>query len=159
MLKKIILASACVFGILKLQAQETVSVSGGGASGNGGTSNYSVGQVVYATNVGNNGSVSEGVQQPYEISVITSIKELKNINLSVSTYPNPVLDVLTLRIEGISTENYRYELFDSKGILLETKVISDSKTSIDMINYVPSTYFLKVIDNKQELKVFKVVKN
>jgi len=69
-------------GLTGLQAQESVNATGGNASGSGGSASYSVGQVAYQTHTGTNGSVSEGVQQPFEISVVTAIEEAKGINLS-----------------------------------------------------------------------------
>ncbi|MEJ5266144.1 MAG: hypothetical protein WHT29_12590, partial [Bacteroidales bacterium] len=87
-------------GLTGLQAQESVNATGGNAFGSGGSVSYSVGQVVYTTNSGTNGSVAQGVQQPYEISVVTGLEEAKGINLSVSAYPNPTTDYLTLRIDA-----------------------------------------------------------
>ena len=49
------------------QAQESANSSGGDATGSGGTIAYSIGQVVYTTNTGSNGSVAKGVQHAYEI--------------------------------------------------------------------------------------------
>jgi hypothetical protein len=43
--------------------------AGGEATGSGGSVSYSVGQVVYTTNTGINGSVAQGVQQPYEFQM------------------------------------------------------------------------------------------
>lgn len=54
-------------GLTGLQAQESVNATGGNASGSGGSASYSVGQVVYTTNTGTNGTVAQGVQQPFEI--------------------------------------------------------------------------------------------
>ena len=68
-------------GLTGLQAQTSVNATGGDASGSGGSVSYSVGQVVYTTNTGTSGSVAQGVQQPYEISVVTAIEEAKGINL------------------------------------------------------------------------------
>ena len=84
------------FFLSTVSAQESVNATGGDASGSGGSASYSVGQVVYTTNVGTNGSVSQGVQQPYEISVVTAIEEAKGINLTVTAYPNPTTDYLSL---------------------------------------------------------------
>ena len=56
------------------QAQESVNAYGGDAKGSGGTVAYSVGQIVYTTHTGATGSVAQGVQQAYEISVVTGIK-------------------------------------------------------------------------------------
>jgi len=68
--KRLKLCALLLFGLglTGLQAQESVNAAGGNASGSGGTVSYTVGQVVYTTKTGTNGSVAEGVQQAYEIS-------------------------------------------------------------------------------------------
>ena len=58
----------CVFGYgIATQAQEAVSAAGGNASGSGGTASYTIGQVAYTTNSSASGTITQGVQQPYEI--------------------------------------------------------------------------------------------
>ncbi len=52
-----------------LQGQSTIPTTGSTASGSGGTATYTVGQITYKTFSGTNGTVAQGVQQPYEISV------------------------------------------------------------------------------------------
>lgn len=56
--KKIKLCAVLLLGLglTRLQAQEAIPASGGNATGNGGSASYSVGQVVYTTNTGTNGS-------------------------------------------------------------------------------------------------------
>jgi hypothetical protein len=143
-----------------LHAQEVIPASGGNASGSGGSVSYSVGQLVYTTNTGSNGySVAEGVQQPYEISVITGLEEAKGINLTCTAYPNPATDLLTLKVENYDYENLSYQLYDMNGNLFESKKLIDKKTSITMAKLVPGTYFLKVISNQKEAKTFKIIKN
>ena len=103
MLKKRLQLSAILLfgiGLTGLQAQTSGNATGGNASGSGGSVSYSVGQVVYTTNIGTNGSVAQGVQQPYEISVVTAIEQTKTINLLVTAYPNPATDYLTLNISN-----------------------------------------------------------
>jgi hypothetical protein len=149
-------------GLTGLYAQESVNATGGNASGSGGTVNYSVGQVVYTTSTGTNGSVAEGVQQPYEISVVTGLEEAKSINLSVSAYPNPTIDYLTLSIDVSTTfsiQSMSYKLYDIKGKLLKNEKITDNQTGIVMSNLVPAIYFVKVIQGNNELKTFKIIKN
>lgn len=148
-----------VFGLTGLQAQESVNATGGIATGSGGSSSYSVGQIVYTTSTGSNGSVAQGVQQPFEISVITVIEETKEINLSTSAYPNPTTDLLSLSVDNLEVSNLSYQLYDIDGKLLQSKKITDSQTNIVMSNLVPATYFLKVIQNKKEVKTFKIIKN
>jgi len=146
-------------GLTGLQAQESVNATGGDALGSGGSASYSVGQVVYTTNTGTNGSVAQGVQQPYEISVVTAIEQAKCINLSVSVYPNPTTDYLTLSIGEFDISNLSYQLYDISGKLLQNEKNIGNQTSISMSNLVPATYFVKVIQGNKEVKVFKITKN
>ena len=146
-------------GLTGLQAQTSVNATGGNASGGGGSASYSVGQVVYTTNTGTNGSVAQGVQQPYEISVVTGIEEAQGINLLVSAYPNPTADYLTLSIDEFDISNLSYQLYDMNGKLLQNEKITGNQTSIVMSNLLPATYFVKVIQGNKEVKTFKIIKN
>ena len=141
------------------QAQESTNASGGDATGSGGTVAYSVGQVVYTNNTGTNGSVAQGVQQAFEISVVTGLEEAKGINFLVMAYPNPTTDYLTLRIDEFEISNLSYQLYDINGKLLQNEKITSDQTSIVMSNLVPSSYFVKVIQGNKEVKTFKIIKN
>lgn len=124
---------------------------------------YSVGEVVYTTNVGSNGSEAQGVQQPFEISVVNGLEEAEAIHLTFTAYPNPTKDFLTLKVENYDKENLSYNLYDINGKLLANKILSGNETIISMENFVSATYFLKVLQSKQgsiqEIKTFKIVKN
>ena len=146
-------------GLTGLQAQTSVNATGTNASGSGGTVSYSVGQVVYTTNTGASGSVAQCVQQPFEISVVTGIEEAKGINLSVSAYPNPTTDYLTLSISEFEISNLTYQLYDISGKLLQSEKITGNQTNIVMSNLVPANYFVKVIAGNQLIKEFKIIKN
>lgn len=146
-------------GLTGLQAQESVNATGSNASGSGGSVSYSVGQVVYTNNTGTNGSVAQGVQQAFEISVVTGLEQAKGINLSVSAYPNPTTDYLTLSIGEIDISNLSYQLYDMNGKLLQNAKITGNQTSIVMSNLVPANYFVKVIQGNKEVKTFKIIKN
>ena len=146
-------------GLTGLQAQESVNATGGDALGSGGSASYSVGQVVYTTNTGTNGSVAQGVQQAFEISVVTGIEEAKGINLSVSAYPNPTTDYLTLEVKDVELLNLHFQMYDMNGKLLQNEKITGNQTSIVMSNLVPATYFVKVIQGNKEVKTFKIIKN
>ena len=154
-----------VFSFSYLMAQESLNATGGNASGGGGSVSYSIGQVFYTINTGTDGSVAQGVQQPFEISVVTGLEEAIGINLSVTTYPNPTTDCLTLRIDEFEISNLSYQLYNVQGKLLQSEIISGSQTSIVMSNLVPAIYFVKVIvktqdiASQQEVKTFKIIKN
>ena len=146
-------------GLTGLQAQESVNATGGDALGSGGSASYSVGQVVYTTNIGTNGSVAQGVQQAFEISVVTGIEEAKGINLSVSAYPNPTTDYLTLEVKDVELLNLHFQMYDMNGKLLQNEKITGNQTSIVMSNLLPATYLVKVIQGNKEVKTFKIIKN
>lgn len=152
------LGGLLLFFVNALTAQDAIPTSGGNASGIGGTVSYTVGQVVYATNTGSNGSVAQGVQQPYEISVVSGIG-VNTINLSCSTFPNPTTDKLTLRVENSERINLTYELLDINGKLIESNKVEGSETYISMGHLAPSLYFLKISDGVKEVKTFKIIKN
>lgn len=148
-------------GLAGLQAQEAVPASGGNASGSGGTVGYSVGQVVYGSSTGTNGSVVQGVQQAYIISVTTGIDD-KSIDLSYKVYPNPATDYLTLKLANFQTSSYSYQLFDVSGKMLESKAIVAEETSISMQALKGGNYLLKIVETQpgaaKELKSFKIIK-
>lgn len=146
------------FSIIGIQAQKAIPVSGGKASGSGGSISYSVGQTVYTTNTSPEGYVIQGVQQPYEISVMTGNYESKGINLEFSVFPNPSTEFVSLKIQNYKVEKLSYELYDVNGKLLESNQIQSSETKIVMTKYIRSAYFLKIRDNKAAVKEFKIIK-
>jgi hypothetical protein len=145
-----------LLGLGGLHAQESPTATGGEATGAGGTASYSVGQVVYTTNTGTNGSVTQGVQQPYEISTTVGLQET-TIDLELSVYPNPTTNYLTLKTED--NANLSYQLYDLQGKIIESKKVTANSTTIVMEGLSKATYFLKVTNNKQGIKTFKIIKN
>jgi hypothetical protein len=115
---------------INIHAQETVTSSGGNASGGGGSVSYTVGQVAYTSNKSSTGTVSQGVQQPYEILVVTGLEEANGINLEFSVYPNPTTDFLKLKVENYILENLIYQLYDANGSLIQNGKIMGKETVI-----------------------------
>jgi hypothetical protein len=147
------------FGIaLVAHSQQSAVVSGGNASGVGGTMSYSVGQVEFTTNTSTTGSLSQGVQQPFEIQTILG-NEIPQINLIFLVYPNPTEELLTLDIGNFDFRKTTFQLFDLNGRLLIDKKIIEGKTKIAIDRYPSATYLLNVLDNNKILKTFKILKN
>ena len=145
-------------GLTGLRAQTSVNATGGDASGSGGSASYSVGQAVYTPHTGIDGSVAQGVQQPFEISRITGIEEAKGIELSLSAYPNPTAGNLILSIGEFDVSNLTYRVFDMQGKLLRSAKITDNRTDIAMNDLVPATYFVRVSRGNEEVTTFKIMK-
>lgn len=148
-----------VIPIMNLAAQESITASGGNATGNIGSVSYSLGQVVFSFKTGIDGWVIEGVQQPYEISSISGVKEAFNINLICTVYPNPATDLLILKVETLIWKNLSYKLIDINGKVLQNKKINSYESSISLIQITAGIYFLKVYDNRRNIKTFKIIKN
>jgi hypothetical protein len=91
---------------------------------------------------------------PIDSSIIDdSLDELK-----VSIYPNPTKGAI---IAGLSvfnpTTSVSYILFSAEGRKLQQLVAYSDRTPIDLSNYSPGIYLLKIIVNKKELE-FKIIK-
>jgi hypothetical protein len=157
--KKIKLSALLLLGFgLTAQAQQANPATGGDATGSGGSVAYSVGQIVYTTHTGTTGSVAQGVQQPYEISVVLGI-ENSLIDLDISAYPNPTTQNLTLSIGNDISETLHFQLCDLSGKIIERRKISNRTETIYMENLATATYFLKVSNANNEVKIFKIIKN
>ena len=148
-----------------MQAQQihaSVNASGGNATGSGGSVSYSVGQVFYTTASGTNASVSEGVQQPYEISVFTGLKDNTAIDLLYTVYPNPTSGKLTLKLDATTLPDIKsiiYQLYDVNGKLIRNDQLKEKETSIEMSDLNTSSYYLRIKKSKKVIKTFKIIKN
>jgi hypothetical protein len=146
-----------MFPIIGL-SQEAIPASGGDASGSGGTLSFTVGQLGYSSNSGSNGSVAEGVQQPYEISTTVGI-ELSNISLDFIAYPNPTINNIVLSIKDFNNEKLNYQLYDMSGKLLKSNKVNAINTTIDMSELPVSNYVLNINNDSSIIKSFKIIKS
>lgn len=148
-----------LLGLSGIRAQESIHTTSGNSTGSGGTVSYSVGQITFQTHVGTNGSAAQGVQQPYEISILTGIQATEVDLPIVLAYPNPANEFLQLEVEGDVLQDLSFKLTDLTGQILQNEKIIHHQTRIVMINYVPATYFVSVMKSNNEVKVFKIIKN
>jgi hypothetical protein len=155
---KIVVLFLLAFGLQTIQAQEAVIATGSDASGFGGTVAYSVGQIVYTTNTGTNGSVAQGVQQPFEISIVPG-EDGNSIELELTVYPNPTNNFLILNVGNSELSTLSYQLYDNIGKILKSRKMISSSETIGMVNLPSAIYFLKVSNNNKEVKTFKIIKN
>ena len=141
-------------------AQQTASTTGGNIYGTSGSISYNVGQVTNLYLSETFGSVAQGVQQPYEIFLVTGIEEAKGISLDFQVYPNPVQDFLKLKIQDLNTENLFWKITDSNGKILNTDRVSGMETLIPMTNYASGIYLFSVLNkNNLEYKTYQIIKN
>jgi hypothetical protein len=157
--KRILLLFALNAMSFSIFSQENTVVAGGDISSSSGNVSYSIGQAIYTTSSSTSGSLSQGVQQPYEIFSIVGVEDMKEITLEMAVFPNPVVDDLILKIDTELTNGFSYNLYDALGKLIENRFITSSETTISMSPYMSAVYLLKVVSKGKELKTFRIVKN
>ncbi|MCF8224116.1 MAG: T9SS type A sorting domain-containing protein [Bacteroidales bacterium] len=158
--KKLKLCAAILLslGVFGLHAQEAMNSTGGNITGSGGSVSYSLGQLFYHVNEGTNASLTEGIQQPYEISVITGVKDIPGVTIGFKAYPNPVTNHIILETGEPELRGVSFQLFDMQGQMLQKEKITGHKTTIETASLLPATYFIKVLLNNNEVQVFKIIK-
>ena len=144
---------------LQSKAQETNPASGGEAFGAGGKVSYTIGQIVYTTASSMSGSMAQGVQQPWEITVVSAEEEASEISLEINAYPNPTTGFLNLKVESFPLDNLSYQIFDLRGVLLKSQTVENGQSRINMEDLANSVYILKVIQGDRDVKVFRIVKH
>jgi hypothetical protein len=140
------------------QAQKAIVPAGGEAIGASGQISYSIGQLAYTTYDGSTGSAAQGVQQPFEITVITETNE-STPEILCTSYPNPTSDGLYLHINAASFPAFHFQLVDLAGKLLSSGNINEEETYIDMKSLSAGIYVLRIQANQKNIKTFKIVKN
>jgi hypothetical protein len=156
---KYVLSFLLILVLTKLQAQEAISVSGGNFAGSSGSVSYTVGQVANVTNSGSTGTVSQGVQQPFEIFIVSGLEEAVGVDLEIETYPNPSSGIINLKVNNYKLTDLSYKLYNLNGDLIQHGKILNKETAITLEKLPPAIYYLRIIDNQKELKSFKIIKN
>ena len=95
--------------------------------------------------------------QPYEILTVTDANPANEITLSHDT--NTVPDNLILGIGGNPAAQYSIILYDLSGNLLLERETTGNITALSMAAFPPSTYLLKVLQEKSEIRTFRIIKN
>lgn len=144
-------------GISGLNAQETNNTAGGNAVGSGGSVSYSVGQVFYTSSAGSSASIAQGVQQPFEISVL-DVTDSAILDITIVAYPNPTSDELNLVIKDFDLADLSVQLFDMQGKMIRNQIIKSKRTQISMNRLPVATYFVKINKGSNHLKTFKIIK-
>ena len=141
-------------------AQSGMANGGDAVTPKVGTVSYSIGQLDYVAITSAGGTVNAGLQQPFEIFIMSGIEE-KTIALTyeLSVYPNPTSATVVLKIENNKLNNLAYELSDMMGKLLDKKKTDGAETIINMDDLAVGSYFISVVHNNQIVKTFKILKN
>ena len=159
-MRKMILLMSGLFAAFcfSVQAQSDVNAAGGEATGSGGSASYSIGQVFDQMNTSASGTVSEGVQQPFEI-LTTDVEDIEEFLEAFRVYPNPVKQILYLQKKSDDGIETSYRLIDLNGNVLKAGILDGELHQIDMQGYAPSAYFLEIIRPKKKPQTIKIIKH
>lgn len=141
----------------KTMAQEAVLSAGGNTTQSNGSVSYSIGQVFSSDAESSDHYVTEGVQQAFEIYVVTEIEALaKTMDLLV--YPNPTSDFLKLKTSEEAFETLSFVLTNVQGQVLQTQKVNQKETRVNLKNYAPGSYFLNIRTEEETIKTFKIIR-
>jgi len=157
-MKNITLIIVLFCAIQLVNAQETISVSAVEATGSGGKVSYTIGQLVYTNPTTAAGSLNQGIQQSIEF-VTLSNPELTAVTLKALTYPNPTTDFIILALKDANLTGVSYTMYDLLGRFVNKGTVTTFETKIGMKSVPIGVYILRVQQNNQALKTFKIIKN
>lgn len=140
-----------------LFAQESINVSGGTTTNSNGSFSFSIGQVNYIATSSLNGNISQGVQQAFEIYVL-SIETPSAPSYQMSVFPNPAVLDVSLAIKNVQFDVITFQLYDSNGKQVRTQKINSEITQIAMEQLASGIYLLQVFENNTLIKSFKIIK-
>lgn len=158
---KMIYSCIRVFAFLVLlsnfsYAQQILSSSGATGQNSSGSISYTLGELVITTQTNGTNTITQGFHQTQII--VTAISEPSGTGFSMTVFPNPTNDFVTLKIEKGEIQNLEFILFDAQGRFLLQKELTGSEQKVSFEQLNPGNYFLKVSKNGMELKTFKIVK-
>jgi hypothetical protein len=148
----------CCLLVIKAHAQQNTVACGGQAIGAGGTVSYSIGQIDYINTNSSSGTITQGVQQPYEILQYTGIEET-NISLSVTAFPNPTSTNVKILIKNNTLLNFTYTLCNVQGQVIINENIKDVETIVPMMELASGIYVIRIVNNNKEVSTYKIIKN
>ena len=108
--------------------------------------------------------VNQTAFQIAEINYLTFIGTpptgIVGVNLEdnkILIFPNPVRDELTILVQN-HTAGMTYQIFDMVGRSITSGPMTQSATQINMQNFVPGTYILRVEQHGKIVQTFQITK-
>ncbi len=138
-----------------------VSSNGDYSQNTQGSIEWTLGEVVSDTYTSSANITTMGFHQPEAMGVASLIKEQGNLS-EVLVYPNPVIDELTINLEGLEESNYKFELYDGIGkLVFSSSVLITNQNKLSKLNlaeFAAGNYYLKITSNNNFNKTVKINK-
>ncbi len=116
---------------------------------------WHLGELAIITLSNDDHDITQGFgQHDYIVTSITSPG--KNI-LHVDVYPNPVVETLHIALRQADSPTY-LQLFDLNGNLVFRKTLEDDVSFMEMSDFLPGMYFLRIVQYPFAFAEFKIIK-
>jgi hypothetical protein len=137
-------------------SQEVLAASGGSSGENGISASWTMGETVINELSIPGYMLSQGFQQGF-LSVVTGSENLPE-EISITAYPNPVLNSLSIKIMNPSDSyHWSVNVFDYKGELVIQHTTEEHITEINFNLLPPGAYLVK-ISHQDNFKIFNIIK-
>ena len=156
--KKILFVIYFLCSVSYINAQQAILSGENSTSSSGGSVSYAIGNIAYGVSSSVNGSIISGTQIPFEIFIVSSIKN-NEVNVDLSVFPNPDYDRLLIKVENFNNENLSFTLYNAEGKILKTEKIKESLTELNFYNIPSGIYLINIKSNNKTIKSFKIVKH
>jgi hypothetical protein len=144
------------FFYVNLDAQSDISVAGGNGQSSDGSFSYTVGQSFYSNFSDESGSFNEGVQQPEEFFIISSLPRIISRS-TIQVYPNPFSTELFIRDEHPDIGK-KYEIVNLTGQIIKSGNLLQA-TSIDVSSLSSGLFVLRIFRDFEPSIQFVIIKN
>ncbi|WP_198034955.1 T9SS type A sorting domain-containing protein [Winogradskyella sp. J14-2] len=138
-------------------AQTAIATAGDNAVNTNGNLSYTIGQVFYKMATDGNNTVTEGVQQSYDISEILSISDV-DTEFDISIFPNPTTHLINVKLSDVLSVKTSYTLIDLNGKIVTVGETNDQSFQIDLSQLNSATYFLNIATSNNKFKTYKILK-
>jgi hypothetical protein len=156
--RQVLTLSASVLLVHAARAQADMTAGGGDASSGNHTLSFTLGQSFAHVHDDETGSVYQGVQQPYELFVV-SLHRAADEALQVRLFPNPTAGWLLLELPPTELPaDLRYVLHDMQGRPLDDRPVTGPMTEISLLHQPPGTYVLTLLQAERRVQSFQILK-
>lgn len=141
-----------------ISAQSNTTSGGGEATGTNGSSSFTVGQVFVDTKSDTSGTITEGVQQPFEWLTLEIGDTTIAQNFNIQLFPNPTSGQINLHYKGTLPQNLIADFYDSQGKIISKNKITQNKTIFDISPQAAGIYYIRVRSGNQNVITYKIIK-
>jgi len=144
------------FSDMAVNGQQVVASAGNYYQNYSGSLAFTIGEPIVATYSQTETVLTQGIHQPVLLNTI--LMELAGLGSLISAFPNPTVNMVTLKLPNLKFLSFRFILMDINGQVLQQKKIVDVETEIPFDKLSSGTYFINVYVGAKQVKILKIIK-